>query len=219
MLWLGSMRSALILSLLVVGSAHAAALVVVAPAGLHLKDAEVAPCSDADVCFEDGQVKARFGIRLESRPAEFVAASPLVLDEPFLAKGPSGNSFRFWIRGVVENRVFVEVEHSNAPAHRPAAAAPFAGRFKVERATIGGELTDPRYPGLTLESDGTFKMGSTHGLWNLTGGKVVLSGHFAAWGAAQAEGDTLTFRFQRGELEFELVFSRVAADAPAISAR
>jgi hypothetical protein len=213
------MRSVLILSLLAAGSAHAAALVVVAPAGIHLKDAEVAPCADADVCFEGGQVKARFGIRLESRPSDFVAAAPLMIDEPFLAKGPSGNSFRFWIRRVVENRVFVEVEHSDAPPHRPAAAAPFAGRFKVERATIGGELTDPRYPDLTLESDGTFKMGSTHGLWNLTGGKVVLSGHFDAWGAAQAEGDTLTFRFQRGALDHELVFSRASGAAPTISAR
>jgi hypothetical protein len=214
------MRSALILFVLASAPAQAAALVVVAPAGLYLKDAEVAPCPDADVCFADGQVKSRFGIRLESRPAQFVDSAPLVLDDPFLAKSASGAQFRFWIRAVVENRVFVEVEaHAEAPAHHPAAGAAFAGRFKVERAKIGGEETDPRYPTLTLEPDGNFKMGSTKGLWNLTGGKLVLSGHFAAWGAAEAQGDTLTFRFSRGELEYELAFSRVSEPAPAISAR
>jgi hypothetical protein len=214
LLIVAGMRSALILFLLSAAPVQAAALVVVSPAGLYLKDNSVGPCPDADICFSDGHVEARYGIRLESRPGEFAASSPLVLDEPFLAKGATGEQFRFWIRAVVENRVFVEAElRGEAPAPRPAAGVAFAGRFKVEHAQIGGEETDPRYPTLTLEQDGSFKLGSTHGLWNLTDGKVILSGHFAAWGAAEVQSDTLTFRFQRGELSYELIFSRVTEPA------
>jgi hypothetical protein len=101
---------------------------------------------------------------------------------------------------------------------RPAGTA-FAGRFKVERAKIAGEETDPRYPDLTLEADGTYRMGSSRGLWNLTGGKVLLSGHFSEWGTAEVgpQSNTLTFRFQRGELAFELVFLRVSESASAVS--
>jgi hypothetical protein len=203
-----------VLGAVVTPSVQAAGLVVPAPAGIQLKTAALMPCPEADVCFENNRVEAQFGIRIESHAVAFAPLSPLVLEEPYVARDASGEEFRVVVRGVVGNRVFLEVAPVVGPSLANPATSPavgFAGSFRVNRVRIAGEETDPRYPILVLERDGTYRLGNSEGVWNLQSGKVALSGHFAEWGEAEVGpgGDCLTFRFRRDALDFEILASRV----------
>ena len=61
-----------------------------------------------------------------------------------------------------------------------------------------------------LDGTGVFQMGNTTGVWTIQNGRVVLSGPFASWGSAEADlgRKTLTFRFRREGLDFEMVLMR-----------
>ena len=91
--------------------------------------------------------------------------------------------------------------------------------MRASQVRIGGEETDARYPPIELRPDGTFQLGRTEGHWFAERGQVLLTGHFASWGPAQLSADsrTLTFRFRRGTLDFEMVFSRHEASAEVVT--
>lgn len=211
-------RSILCASLLASLPSAAFDAVLPSASGLQLPGLAVTSCAQADVCVAGKRLEARHGIRRNTALSGFAASLPILLEEPYSVRDASGAEYRLRVLGEVHGMLWIELLGSSHPLPANASAAS-AGRFSVSQVRIGGEDTDARYPPIELRADGTFQLGRTSGHWFAERGQVLLTGHFSSWGPAQLSADsrTLTFRFRRETLDFEMTFSRLEPSAELVA--
>jgi hypothetical protein len=169
----------------------------------------------AEVRIVGDRVVAATGIRLSSS-SPWSTELPLVFDRPYLVRKANGVEYRLWLH-----------EQNAAPQLAPVGAGlRGAGRyvltqvagqtFRADRTAVPNLLReagiDEDVPELVLEPDGTYRMGSAHGRWHQSAGKVWLEGSLANWGEGRpsVDGKSVTFLL-RGNAHAFIVLTRQVA--------
>jgi hypothetical protein len=179
------------------------------PSGIDLVNAQAAPLEGAALSLFDSHLQASHGIRLESVET-FSASVPIVLDTPYVVRDAQGMLFRVWVYRVQGQQRKVAV----APyAQRPVDFAALQGRFRTTSFRVNGQESGASQPDLRLYRDGTYRLGGASGRWEKgSASTVAFDGYYANWGRAVVahDGQSLKFKYTRGQLTFELVYSRVS---------
>jgi hypothetical protein len=187
-------------------AAPASAEVFTAPQGFHfsLSRGSVSSPEDADLQVTPLGVTAKYGVRRVSRGGAFDKQEVAVLGEAYDLKDAAGGKWRMWIRTAYEKKVEVELIRVRRPA-------PAADRiYRAVAVTIDGMQAEPTFSALTLFADGSYRLGTGRGRYELDEGGVILDGVPRQWGrgAFAVNGEGLIFRFIRGQLAYEVKYEQ-----------
>jgi hypothetical protein len=198
-------KSLLLLSLCA-APALAGTVYVHVPSGIDLARSKECYLKGADLAISAFKIDAPFGIKLDG-VREFAASSPIILETAYLVRDRSGEVFRVWVHGIEGTLRRVEVKRLEEPKLD---LAKLSGRYQRSAFRIQGEAAASTFPDLRLYSDGTYRLGGASGRWDVSTGSVSLDGYYGNWGVAEVSDDarTLTFRYTRGKLSFELDYVR-----------
>ncbi len=194
----------LLLAAAVVLTTSASAEVFSATDNLHfsLTRGTLSSPEDADLDVTAYGVTAKYGVKRASREGEFSNKEVAVFGEPYDVKDAAGGKWRLWIKSAEGKRVQVEILRARRPATRSDRT------YKAVAVTIDGTQAEPTFSQLTLLADGTYRFGKVFGRYVLDEGGVTLDGVPGYWGRAAytLDGEGLMFRFNRGQLLFEVKY-------------
>jgi hypothetical protein len=182
------------------------------PALLALERASLTREEDADLHVTARVLRARYGVRREAGREQFSSSVGLSLGDVYVVRDLRGREHR--VRVNVLSPGFVRVELLN---QRNTIGLKPPARFRNTSVTVNGQASEARFGVLVLNVDGTYAAGQVRGTWRIEDDALWLEGAVGHWGAARTfdAGQTLTFSFRRGPLEWELRFERVPEEVVA----
>lgn len=182
------------------------------PALVSLERASLTREEDADLHVTARVLKAPYGVRREAGREQFSSSVGVALGDVYVVRDLRSGEHR--VRVTSYSAGFVRVELLNEK-HTLGLKPP--ARYLNTSVTLNGQATDARFGALVLNLDGTYTSGQARGRWRIDDDVLQLEGAVGHWGAARTfdAGQTLTFSFRRGPVEWVLRFERVAEDTVA----
>lgn len=182
------------------------------PAQLSLVRTSLTREEDADLEVTSRVLRAPNGLRRERGREQFSSSVGVSLGDVYLVKDARNVLHR--VRVLVLSAGFVRVEVLN---ERSALGLKPPARFRCTAVTVSDQKASSRFADLSLEVDGTYRVGQARGTWRIVDDGVQLEGAMAHWGWAHSNdgGRTLRFSFRRGPIEWVLEYERAEDDAIA----
>lgn len=188
-------------------SALAAGFTVETPAGIDLAAGAESPYDSADVQLSQGVLKAALGARVEGRDGPALPMVPIEVGAAYLVPSAKGQIFRLTVLCSLGSKLVVEVTRAEDPAEHNAL---LRGRYRLTYISMDGQRADSALPDLEFNDDGSYRLGGATAAFEQLPRVVGLEGYYRTWGPAEIadRGETLIFRFHRGAVEVEAVYSR-----------
>lgn len=182
------------------------------PAHVSVERTSLTLEEDADLTVTSRVLQALHGVRREGGREQFSSSVGLALGEVYVVRDRRNAEHR--VRVSVLSEGFVRVELLNA-RHTLGLRPP--AHFKRAAVTVNGQPSEASLGELVLSLDGSYRVGQVRGRWIISDDAVRLEGPLAHWGAGRTfdAGQTLTFSFRRGPVEWVLRFERQPEDTVA----
>ncbi|MEW6433312.1 MAG: hypothetical protein AB1730_17550 [Myxococcota bacterium] len=184
------------------------------PAQVSLLRGSLTREEDADLVVTERVLRAPRGVRREAGREQFSSSVGLALGDVYLVRDSRGAEHR--VRVSVFNRGFVRVELLN---ERSTLGVTPPARYRCAAVTVNDQPAGSGFGELTLNVDGTYRLGQARGTWRIVDDAVQLEGAVAHWGWGRSfdGGRTLRFSFRRGPVEWVLNYAR--EEDAAVAAR